>query len=193
MGHSSTNCHLSKRCVKCAGNHPHGECTLDKVEPRDKLTCVNCGEQGHPASYMGCPYLKIAQDLKRNSHVKRQESKRSAIIKHASLVRPNTSYASLLHKNAEGNAVTGYNMSQPIEKRHEDTSQPTPSYNYRGEIIPNSPINSEQEQNIINKLINQLKDDITAAITTQFMKLEKKIANNTSKIEFVLSQLFQNV
>lgn len=192
VGHSSSNCHLTSRCVKCAGNHPHGECSLDKAEPKSKLTCANCGEQGHPASYMGCPYLKMAQDLKKNNYLKRQETKRSTIIRQASFVRPNTSYASLLHTTVEGRPRLTASSSQPMV-RGQNTYHRVQATNVHIENNrPNIMNSSEHEQNIINKLINKLKDELTAAITTQFMELDKKISANTSKIEFILTQMYQN-
>ncbi|KAK0080146.1 hypothetical protein PV325_000377 [Microctonus aethiopoides] len=85
-------------------------------EPKSKLTCANCGEQGHPASYMGCPYLKMAQDLKKNNHLKRQETKRITIIRQASFVRTNTSYASLFHTTVEGRSRLTTSSNQPMGK-----------------------------------------------------------------------------
>lgn len=192
-GHASSNCHLARRCVKCAGNHPHGECTLVKEEPRNNLTCANCGEKGHPASYMGCPYLKLAQDMKNNNNAKRQENKRSNIIKQASLVRPNVSYASLLHPNVEVSPRVTRDFRQPMDKVHESQQIPPNTNRFNDENIKYNSNCAEQEQNSINKLINRLKEDLTSLITTQFMDLEKKISNNTNKIEFILSQMFQNV
>lgn len=63
VGHSSTNCRLGYRCVKCLNNHGPGECSVDKNASSAQAACINCGESGHPASYRGCKYLKIAQGL----------------------------------------------------------------------------------------------------------------------------------
>lgn len=50
FGHSSLNCHLPPRCVKCAGNHDRTQCTkLRETAPK----CANCGGE-HPSSYRGC-------------------------------------------------------------------------------------------------------------------------------------------
>lgn len=50
FGHSSLNCHLPPRCVKCAGNHDRTQCTkMRETAPK----CANCGGE-HPSSYRGC-------------------------------------------------------------------------------------------------------------------------------------------
>ncbi|KAL7294234.1 hypothetical protein TKK_0012250 [Trichogramma kaykai] len=61
LGHSSTNCQLGYRCVKCGKSHNPGECTIPKdCTDRSKLYCINCEQHGHPASYRGCPFYKFA-------------------------------------------------------------------------------------------------------------------------------------
>ncbi|KAI4478764.1 hypothetical protein M0802_014486, partial [Mischocyttarus mexicanus] len=54
-----------KVCVKCGQNHgPISEgntCPVSKEDPKSKLCCANCGSNGHPASYGGCPYLETVQ------------------------------------------------------------------------------------------------------------------------------------
>lgn len=59
FGHSSKNCNMPVRCVKCVDKHPIGECLKkDRSEP---AKCVNCNEE-HPANYRKCSarliYLK---------------------------------------------------------------------------------------------------------------------------------------
>lgn len=57
FGHSSFNCHLPARCVKCAGPHLGKECTIRESLPHPK--CANC-DGPHVASYRGCPAHKAA-------------------------------------------------------------------------------------------------------------------------------------
>ncbi|KAI4486299.1 hypothetical protein M0802_012382 [Mischocyttarus mexicanus] len=45
-----------KVCVKCGQDHG----TISE-DPKSKLCCANCGSNGHPASYGGCPYLETVQ------------------------------------------------------------------------------------------------------------------------------------
>lgn len=62
VGHSSSNCNLQYRCVKCTVQHAPGKCQLH-LQPEDqkKPKCVNCNEN-HPANYRGCRYIREAQD-----------------------------------------------------------------------------------------------------------------------------------
>lgn len=50
FGHSQRNCTLTPRCVKCAENHIHIDCTKPSNIP---VKCANCGGP-HPASYRVC-------------------------------------------------------------------------------------------------------------------------------------------
>lgn len=67
FGHSSANCNLQSRCVKCGGNnHLARDC-----KDRESMTapkCCNCGGP-HPASWRGCPaHLNaLAVQRKRNT------------------------------------------------------------------------------------------------------------------------------
>ncbi|KAG6465819.1 hypothetical protein O3G_MSEX015414 [Manduca sexta] len=57
-GHSSRNCRLPARCVKCLGEHG----TVDCPRPKDRTlcteppSCTNCRNSGHPANYRGCSH-----------------------------------------------------------------------------------------------------------------------------------------
>ncbi|KAG7298660.1 hypothetical protein JYU34_018314 [Plutella xylostella] len=56
-GHSSRNCHVRARCVKCLGDHHTHDCPRpkDPKECTEAPGCVLCGTLGHTASYGGCP------------------------------------------------------------------------------------------------------------------------------------------
>ncbi|KAI8116357.1 hypothetical protein CVS40_11566 [Lucilia cuprina] len=74
FGHTSANCHMPYRCVKCGASHGPGNCSIppkgeDNMETlvTDPVTgqatrrighqvrCVNCGVDGHTASSRECP------------------------------------------------------------------------------------------------------------------------------------------
>lgn len=76
MGHSSANCNLGYRCVKCAGTHEPGNCPHNTASNKDTSTStyVNCNSN-HPANYRGCKYLKLAQITSSNN--KKQATRRS--------------------------------------------------------------------------------------------------------------------
>ncbi|KAF0760389.1 Uncharacterized protein FWK35_00010860 [Aphis craccivora] len=54
FSHTKKFCHLSPRCVKCAGDHYYSSCPKE-IETPPK--CVNCLSD-HPVSYRGCTFYK---------------------------------------------------------------------------------------------------------------------------------------
>ena len=52
FGHTAKHCNFQCRRVKCPETHEPGCCTRDGDLPP---YCVNCGIEGHPANYRGCP------------------------------------------------------------------------------------------------------------------------------------------
>lgn len=58
--HSSLNCNLAYRCVKCAGPHDAKQCPKPNEEPPK---CCNCNGS-HVASWKGCPTHKAAMAAK---------------------------------------------------------------------------------------------------------------------------------
>lgn len=67
IGHTSSQCNMQYRCMKCGESHERGKCTItsDEEDNRDKLTCANCGQKGHPASYAGCIFRIFADRQKK--------------------------------------------------------------------------------------------------------------------------------
>lgn len=49
-GHSSLQCKLKTKCLKCAENHKAKDCP---IQDQEHLKCANCGGN-HPANYSGC-------------------------------------------------------------------------------------------------------------------------------------------
>lgn len=76
FGHSSKNCNLKPRCVKCPEGHLTTECPKsNRMEP---AKCCNCGED-HPANFRHCKerqnYLQLLQarqDKIKAAHEQRQ-------------------------------------------------------------------------------------------------------------------------
>lgn len=78
VGHTSSNCWLDYRCVKCNVPHGPGECKIDTDKTdRSELYCVNCKKFGHPASYRGCSFLE-ASTLIMNK-IKKQNSRKNNV------------------------------------------------------------------------------------------------------------------
>lgn len=69
FGHTSSNCNLPPRCVKCTAMHLSKDC--EKKDRQEKAQCCNCDDH-HAANYRLCPaqqsYLKRTHD--RNLHTR---------------------------------------------------------------------------------------------------------------------------
>ncbi|GFU45300.1 nucleic-acid-binding protein from transposon X-element [Trichonephila clavipes] len=70
FNHTSENCHLNPRCLKCGENHITRDCPLK--QKLETAYCINCNIYGHMANYRGCPSFpkppKGAAKNNRNSY-----------------------------------------------------------------------------------------------------------------------------
>lgn len=113
-GHTSTNCHMDYRCVKCKNTHLPGECALTKGQNTTaELYCHNCESHGHPASFRGCP--KMQEHLKRLHEKQRKVRERRDFQLHSAntYTRNNVSYADAARQNTTQNKE---NMQDAITK-----------------------------------------------------------------------------
>ena len=81
IGHVSKNCKLSFRCVKCAGYHSLGKCTVPRNSEKNALKCSNCNQTGQPASCKGCPYIKFALNFKKELATNRNQHTQQKLAK----------------------------------------------------------------------------------------------------------------
>ncbi|GBM86695.1 hypothetical protein AVEN_147623-1 [Araneus ventricosus] len=51
LPNTEATCGFKPICIKCGGQHAKEECT----NPPETVTCINCKQEGHVASYRGCP------------------------------------------------------------------------------------------------------------------------------------------
>ncbi|GFW68456.1 nucleic-acid-binding protein from transposon X-element [Trichonephila clavipes] len=52
FNHSSVNCRMTPRCLKCGKDHRTGDCPIK--EKLEKPRCINCNQEGHVASLRSC-------------------------------------------------------------------------------------------------------------------------------------------
>ncbi|GBN98344.1 hypothetical protein AVEN_131915-1 [Araneus ventricosus] len=58
--HSARNCKCKPRCIKCNGTHETRMCSIKtKIE---NPVCINCKENGHLASWKGCPKYPVIRN-----------------------------------------------------------------------------------------------------------------------------------
>ena len=94
VGHASANCNLPYRCVKCLDDHQPGQCKRTK-DPTNESTvaCVNCQKFGHPAIYIGCPYLLYAQNKTNENKNHIREIKEFKIAQKTQYIQENRTHA----------------------------------------------------------------------------------------------------
>ncbi|GFX34186.1 nucleic-acid-binding protein from transposon X-element [Trichonephila clavipes] len=59
FNHTSENCHLNPRCLKCGENHLARDCPIK--QKFETAYCINCHIYGHMANYKGCPSFPKSQ------------------------------------------------------------------------------------------------------------------------------------
>lgn len=98
-GHIAKNCGSEFNCVKCDQKHLPGECQREKTETSNPH-CVNCGENGHPANWKGCPAYKkyVANKNERIQKARELREVAAANVKrsiHPSFSLPGKTFANL--------------------------------------------------------------------------------------------------
>ena len=80
FGHVARWCLFEYQCVKCNEGHGPKECKRDKKSKKPPY-CINCDEEGHPASFGGCPKaVELRQKVEEN-RTKKQETKNQLALK----------------------------------------------------------------------------------------------------------------
>ncbi|GFV62655.1 nucleic-acid-binding protein from transposon X-element [Trichonephila clavipes] len=164
FNHTSDNCRLTPRCLKCGENHQTRECGIHKVE---QAFCINCQKFGHMANYAGCPLYpkpKKSTNTPNNNNY-------TAVVN--SLVRPNISYAQATN-NSSTNSNPQQQMAPPIKAAPVNKSQTQAS---RESTAPQI-INSNQNTNAA--LITQTLQGIIQALSTLTTQISNmNFTNNT--------------
>lgn len=102
LGHTASNCGMQFRCVKCAEEHEPGQCKMPaatKHEPH-QVFCIACKEYGHPASYRGCPQIKLFKESIERRKVAAQRDAADRRQCAGSYVRPNISFRDAVNRIA---------------------------------------------------------------------------------------------
>lgn len=190
LEHSSNNYHLNFRCVKCGKDHgpiaEGGKCEVEKDSPKEVLKCINFGNLGHTASYYGCPYLSMAQDLKVKSLEMRRTMKRNKINRLSNKVNPEVSFADITN-----NARPAF---PPLLRDRYNTPERDGPYTHRppnhtNNMFPNENNNSNDKPsfNFIEDMLVQFKNSLMNSLKDQFAEINKKIKENSRNIEFLFS------
>lgn len=88
FSHSSLNCLMPTRCLKCGLAHSTKECNISDQEER---ICINCKRPGHRANWKGCTmYPKTRAEIEEQQ--RRQHLKET---RYSQIVSPGRSYANI--------------------------------------------------------------------------------------------------
>ncbi|GFU36884.1 nucleic-acid-binding protein from transposon X-element [Trichonephila clavipes] len=130
FNHSSENCHLKPRCLKCGENHLTRDCPIK--QKLETPYCINCNIYGHMANYRGCPSFpkppKGAAKNNRNSYTNIYNS----------LVRPNISYAQATTGAINSKSTPQMATRGPGSSAQTETNKPiSPNNRYNNNHFPN--------------------------------------------------------
>ena len=193
IGHSSANCHLQYRCVKCSKSHNPGECEIPKENTnKDILYCVNCKSNGLPASYKGCPFYKTTNTIKkarlnisRNNHRPRIND-----LSH------NVNAINNKQNPPEGETSAYYNSNEMYPPLTHPNSQSAPAQNNQFNQWSNYPNNSHHlfppQDNNVNfflELLNETKNQIINSINGQLSELRKGFSQYMYKVDRLYTHL----
>ncbi|GFT99148.1 putative RNA-directed DNA polymerase from transposon X-element [Trichonephila clavipes] len=92
FNHSSKNCFMRTRCLKCGESHRTNECPIkDKIQ---NPVCINCNKTGHMANWSQCEEFPKRKPRKGETIRNRNTSTESN--KTSKKVTPNLSFAAAL-------------------------------------------------------------------------------------------------
>ncbi|GFV14730.1 putative RNA-directed DNA polymerase from transposon X-element [Trichonephila clavipes] len=112
FNHSSKNCHIKTRCLKCGEPHRTGDCPIkDLIE---NPVCINCNETGHLANSHRCAKFPKIQPKKGAPSLNRNKSQNS-FNSDQSKVKNDISFANELKGNHQMAPQTETSMSADSE------------------------------------------------------------------------------
>ncbi|GFW14631.1 probable RNA-directed DNA polymerase from transposon BS [Trichonephila clavipes] len=130
--HSSSNCHIETRCLKCGEPHKTGDCPIkSKIE---NPTCINCQQKGHLANSHRCPKFPKPKPKKGEA----SQNRNNKIVNNSNIF--STSSATVQKGVSFANAVKNdKQMAPPLDKSEPAQSKP--------EATPNPPKENRNRNN----------------------------------------------
>ncbi|KAK0080602.1 hypothetical protein PV326_008093 [Microctonus aethiopoides] len=190
--------------------HPKGECKISTQDQKSNLKCANCGGQGHPANYKGCPFYKYANNILTQGR-KEEVKKTQQVIKKAisinKFIEPGVSFAEKT-KNVKG-AYTNHPTIKQLSDNTESMTHNTNTSNnitsglkeFKNEIISmmkafqnaNNLLNEKLDNNYkqLQDMINKNMENINTKLETITANLNEKINSNANNIEKMLNSFME--
>lgn len=174
VGHSSSNCNLGYRCIKCKEKHKPGECNRAKeTNDRETLYCVNCNSTGHAANYRGCSYLQFAQTaVNANKALQKQTSINKSTTDNV-IPNPGSLYSTVLKDQSNTPSLRFQRSNQVHVTQRTNTNQD----------------NDVLSAGLLKSVLSEFKQDIITTISAQNTSIQNQLNNHNDKIEFILNKL----
>ncbi|GFU80987.1 nucleic-acid-binding protein from transposon X-element [Trichonephila clavipes] len=103
FNHSSKNCFMRTRCLKCGETHRTNECSIkEKIE---NPVCINCNKTGHMANWSQCEEFP-KRKLRKGEKIRNRNTS-TEINKTSKKVTPNLSFAAALSGASNKNNTPG--------------------------------------------------------------------------------------
>ncbi|KAK0074253.1 hypothetical protein PV325_008593 [Microctonus aethiopoides] len=144
-----------------------------KLPPEIQLKCANCGEEGHPASYRGCPYIKNATKLVNQAKKTKLATTNNRIINIQRKVNPGISYAAIT-SGAGSFKNTHTHPAQTSHTDHGNTHAATTSDN------GNEPI-QQQKMNTQPPWVDMIKQELLNVVN-RLANIEKQLHDDNNRI-----------
>lgn len=176
VGHTSSQCALPYRCVKCNVTHQPGGCAITEKIDKNLLYCVNCDDNGYPANYNGCPFIKFAIKVQKSK--KNQSNQRSTIYQsNQHHQHNNKNYRYVFNKLSYANVTSNtHNKTHP---NYDTNKQQSQSY------TDNPPITLSA----LSNMFDSFKQELLKGFSDETNKVKEAVNLNTNKTDFLFKHL----
>ncbi|GFU29161.1 RNA-directed DNA polymerase from mobile element jockey [Trichonephila clavipes] len=137
FNHSSSNCNIRTRCLKCGEPHKTGDCPIKTII--ENPTCINCHQKGHLANSHRCPKFpkqkpkkgEASQNRNNSNDNNKSKNNHNIFSTTSAAVRKEISYANIVKNDKQ--------MAPPLDQSEPAKSKP--------EATPNPPKENRKNQN----------------------------------------------
>ncbi|GFT92325.1 nucleic-acid-binding protein from transposon X-element [Trichonephila clavipes] len=155
--HSSSNCNIKTRCLKCGEPHRTGDPIKTKIE---NPTCINCQQKGHLANSHRCPKFPKPKPKKgeasQNRNGKKDNTNSNIFSASSAIVQKEVSFANIVKNDKQ--MAPPLDKPEPAQSKPEATPNPPPKENRNNNR--NSPKTIESENFGFMDAILELKNSL---------------------------------
>ena len=142
--------------MKCGQNHEPNKCSITETTTKENLYCLICKQNGHPASYKGCPQYKNLLEKLRKKKNQIKENKNG--YRTNEYINPLVRFSSILKNN-----------------KNENHKQNNNDYDQEGKHIRNKNVDMEKT---LQEILTSIK-----TFSKRLEVIEDNISVNTKRID----------